>query len=1028
MNISAWSIRHPVPAVLLFAILCLAGLFGFRQMGIQNFPDIDFPMVNVTASLEGASPTQLETDVARKLENQIATIDQIKHINTTITQGMVNILIEFELEKNGDEALNQIRNAIDVVRPELPGDLQPPTVAKINTAGDAFVTYTLHANNMSEEALSWFIDYKVDKKIRSVPGVGKVQRIGGAEREINVFLDPNKINSLGVSPQNIANQLTQVQKNYAAGDGRLAQQNQSIRTLGSVANVSELANLVIPVAENRQRKLSDIAVIQDGTAEKSSIALFNGEPVIAFQITRTRGASEIAVAAGVEKKIEELRNEFPHIKFTKAYDTIVPVRENYHGSMNMLYEGAILAILVVFLFLKDWRATLVSATALPLSIIPTFAVMYLFGFSINLLTLLSLALVVGILVDDAIVEVENIMRHLRMGKTPIQAAIDAADEIGLAVVATTFSLVAVFLPTAFMSGVAGKFFKQFGLTAAIAVLVSLLVARLLTPMMAAYLLHKTEHQERDGKLMHSYLKLAAWCQTNRRKTLVAAFAFFVISLMIIPLLPTGFVPAADQAQTRVTLELPPGTRLEDTLNKTQQAVALLQQLPDVKNVFAAAGSGASGGNGPGQSGSIADQRKATLTISLTKRTERDYHQSEVERQIRNQLETLSGVRVTVGGTNSGESLQITLAGDDPHNLHEATRNVEKELRTIPSIGSITSGLSLERPEIRIIPNYEKAAELGITSAQLAQLVRFSTFGDYAQNLAKLNLPERQIPIRIRLDPNWKSNFELIKQLRIPTNKGTTSLQNIANVKLGSDLTQIDRRDRSRQTTIKVELGGRSMGEVMQEISLLPSLKNLPNGVQQMESGETEQMTELFQSFGIALLIGLVCIYIVLVLLFHDFLQPITILAAIPLSAGGALLALLATNSSLSLPSIIGVIMLTGVVTKNSILLVEYAVIARREQGMNRLDALMDACHKRARPIVMTTIAMGFGMLPTAIGLGADPSFRGPMAIVVIGGLITSTLLSLLVIPVVFTYIDDFMEWIKHSIFKIYKTGIDSPLH
>jgi multidrug efflux pump subunit AcrB len=647
---------------------------------------------------------------------------------------------------------------------------------------------------------------------------------------------------------------------------------------------------------------------------------------------------------------------------------------------------------------------LVSATALPLSIIPTFGAMYLMGFTLNMLTLLSLSLVIGILVDDAIVEVENIVRHLRMGKSPIDAATDASNEIGLAVIATTFSLVAVFLPTAFMGGIAGKFFRQFGVTAAVAVLASLMVARLLTPMMAAYMLKGNHPEEQDSWLMKRYLVWVRWCQEHRKITVATAIGFVLGSLALIPLLPTGFVPVGDQSQTQVTLELPPGSRLDDTRRITDQAIQLIRQVKDVKEIFSVVGTATS------------DVRMATLVLNLTPRTERNYKQAQIEKEIRKALEPLPGARVKLGSGNSGESLQIMLASDNPTLLATTSKTVERDLRTLNGIGSVTSSASLQRPEIQIKPDYARAADLGVTSSALANAVRVATYGDYLTSLGKLNLPQRQVDVRVRLANTVRQDIDSIGQIRVEGSNGLVALNNLAEIQVSDGPSQIVRRDRQRQATINVELGGRSIGEVMAEANLLPSLKSLPSGVTQMASGEAERMAELFGSFGLAMVAGVLCIYVVLVLLFHDFLQPATILAALPLSVGGAFLALLITGASFSLSSIMGLLMLMGIVTKNSILLVEYAIMARRERGMSRLDALMDACHKRSRPILMTTIAMAAGMLPIALGFGeADPSFRGPMAISVIGGLVTSTLLSLLVIPVVFTYVDDVLVWLRRHV-------------
>ncbi|SFZ73743.1 efflux RND transporter permease subunit [Chitinimonas taiwanensis] len=1009
MNISAWAIRKPVPAILLFVVLTLMGLIGLKQLGIQNFPDMDFPTVTVSASLEGAAPAQLETEVARKIEDQLASLGGVEHITTTITDGAVNISVQFELEKDSEEALNQVRNAVDSVRGQLPAEMEAPTVSKVTTSGNPILTYTVQSSRMDEEALSWFVDNEVSKALLSTKGVGKLARLGGVDREVLVALDPAKLSGLGISTATVAGQLKAVQQDASGGEGRLGGQTQSLRTLGAVGSVAEIAALPIPLGDGRHVRLDSLATVSDSHAERTSFALLDGKPVIGFQITKVKGSSEVAVAEAVRASVASLQQRYPLVQFSEAYNTVAPIEDNYQGSMHLLLEGAILAVLVVFWFLRDWRATLVSATALPLSIIPTFAAMYFLDFSLNVLTLLSLALVIGILVDDAIVEVENIVRHLRMGKSPIQAAMEAADEIGLAVVATTLTLVAVFLPTAFMGGIPGKFFRQFGMTAAVAVLASLLVARLLTPMMAAYLLKPSQHAEQDSALMVRYLRWVNWCMRHRKATMTAAALFFVASLSLVPLLPTGFVPASDQSQTQVSLELAPGSRLEDTRKLAEQARQLLAPLKDVKQVFASVGT-ASSGSGMGASTS-SDVRSATLTLNLTPRSERSYKQADIEARIRAALQPLAGARVTVGGGNTGESLQLTLASDDADALESASKSVERELRQLKGIGSISSGASLQRPEIQIKPDYARAADLGVTSSALANAVRVATYGDFSASLGKLNLPQRQIDVRVRLDTQTREDLDALGQLRIAGAQGEVSLASVAEISMGSGPSQIDRRDRLRQATIKVELGGRSMGEVMQEANALPALKSLPAGVKQLATGDAERMAELFGSFGLAMLIGILCIYIVLVLLFHDFLQPATILAALPLSVGGAFLALLITGNSFSMPPIIGLLMLMGVVTKNSILLVEYAVMARREQGMNRWDALLDACHKRARPILMTTIAMAAGMLPIAMGLGADPSFRAPMAIAVIGGLLTSTLLSLLVIPVVFTYVDDLLIWL-----------------
>lgn len=1017
MNFSAWSIRNPVPALLLFVVLTYIGLTSLHKLSIQNFPDIEVPVITVSASLEGAAPAQLETEVARKIEDKMAFIGGIEHTRTTITDGSVKISVEFNIDKNSEEALNQVRNAVDSARSDLPSALTNPTVSKTTTSGGALLTYTVVANNMDEQALSWFVDNDIGKTILAVEGVGKVARIGGVDREVHVDLNPTLMAGLGVTAGDVSTRLKQVQQDASGGRGDIGGGIQSVRTLGAVSSPEEISTLDIPLATGRHIKLDQVASVSDNIAERTSIAKLDGRPVIGFEITRTKGTSEVTVAKAVREAVKQFSLTHPQVTINEGFNSVKPVQDNYEGSMHLLFEGALLAVLVVWWFLRDWRATFVSTVALPLSIIPTFGVMLAMNFSLNVLTLLALALVVGILVDDAIVEIENIVRHLRMGKTPYQAAMEAADEIGFAVIATTFTLVAVFLPTAFMSGIPGKFFKQFGITAAVAVMASLLVARLLTPMMAAYLLKPhAQIEEKPGLVMRGYLSAVKWC-LNFRKTIVLGVIIFIVgSMSLVPLLPKGFVPAADTSQTKVSLELQPGSTIAQTEDIAAKAQQLLKEIPDVTQVFTAVGVSTTGG-GPMGASSSNDVRKATLTLSLKSRQERPYKQAVIEENIRNKLTVLPGVRISVGSGGNGERLQLTLASDDPYALQTASLAVQRELRTIRGLGNITSSASLQRPEIQIKPDFNKAAELGVTVQALADVIRIATYGDFSNIMPKLNLPQRQIPIRVRLDESFRHSLDDVGQLRVPGRNGSVSLSTLSDIQLNGGPQQIDRLDRKRNVTFEIELGKRLIGDVLAEAKALPSMKTLPPSVKLIESGDAQRMAELFGSFGTAMAIGVLCIYVVLVLLFHDFLQPATILGALPLSLGGAFLALLLTQSSFSMPSVIGLLMLMGVVTKNSILLVEYTVMARHDHHLSRLEAILDACQKRARPIIMTTIAMGAGMFPIAMGFGADPSFRAPMAITVIGGLITSTALSLVVIPVAYTYVDDLTQLLKRLLKK-----------
>jgi multidrug efflux pump subunit AcrB len=1012
MNVSAWCIRNPIASIMFFIMLSFAGVLSFKGMKVQNFPDLDLPTVTVSASLPGAAPAQLETEVARRIENSIATLQGLKHIYTKVQDGVVSVTAEFRLEKPTQEAVDDVRSAVAQVRGDLPGDVRDPIVSKVNLAGTPVLAYTIASSKLDDEALSWFVDDTLTKKLLTVRGVGAVNRVGGVNREVRVELDPVKLQALGATAADISRQLRQVQMEAAGGRTDLGSSEQPVRTLATVKSAEELQTLELALSDGRKIRLNQVANVIDTIAEPRAAALLDGKPVVGFEVARSKGAGELEVGAGVKAALEDLQKQHPDMELNLAFDFVTPVQEEYDASVTLLLEGAILAVLVVWLFLRNLRATFVTAVALPLSIIPAFIGMHYLGFSINVVTLLALSLVVGVLVDDAIVEVENIVRHLRMGKSPYQAAMEAADEIGLAVIATTFTLIAVFLPTAFMSGVVGLFFKQFGWTATFAVFASLVVARMLTPMMAAYIMKPiVDYQAKDGFVMSWYMRMAARCLRHRWLTSIAAGLFFIGSIMLIQFLPAGFIPPDDNSQTQVYLELPPGSTLTQTKAVAETARQLVAGVQHVKTIYTTIGGGAAGSD-PFAPGGGAETRKATLTIQLVPRSERPRKQG-IENNIRKALEAVPGVRSKVGLGGSGEKYILVLQGDDAQALQTAASAVEKDLRSIPGLGSIASSASLVRPEVAVRPDFARAADLGVTSASIGETLRIATSGDYDQSLPKLNLSSRQIPIVVKLADAARQDLGVLERLTVPGARGPVMLGQVATLEMSGGPAVIDRYDRARNIQFEIELSGAPLGEVTAAVQKLPSIQSLPAGVKQTEIGDAEVMGELFASFGLAMLTGVLCIFIVLILLFKDVLQPVTILAALPLSLGGAFVGLLVANKSFSMPSLIGLIMLMGIATKNSILLVEYAIVARRDHGMNRWDALLDACHKRARPIVMTTIAMGAGMLPVAASWGSgDGSFRSPMAVAVIGGLITSTFLSLLVIPVVFTFVDDIAQWVK----------------
>ncbi len=1007
MNFSAWAIRRPLPALMIFFVLCVAGLWGFHKLPIARFPDVSFPMVTVAISLPGAAPAQLETEVTRKVEDSVATIKGVKRVMSNVSEGLSSTSVEFVLETDLPTALDDVRDAVTRVRADLPQDIQEPVVAKFDVGG-SLMTYTVGSARRSTAELSWLVDRDISKALYGVPGVALVGRQGGLDREIRVDLDPQALQAWGLTAGAVSQQLARSQAERPGGKAELGGEQQVVRTVGTLADAQALRDFSLSLPDGRAMRLSSVATITDGAADPSQVALLDGTPVVAFSISRLRGSSEVEVAKGVRAALDAMRKAEPDLRFQLVTSTVEEAERSYESSMTMLYEGAILALLVVWAFLRDWRATWISAVALPLSVIPTFAVMYWFGFTLNIITLLALSVVVGILVDDAIVEIENIVRHLRMGKSPMQAAIDAAQEIGTAVIATSLTLAAVFIPVAFMPGIPGKFFREFGWTAATAVMFSLLVARLLTPMMAAYQLKAHPEKHGDTRLMAWYLQWVDRCLRHRWVTLVVATVLFALSMTIPAFIPTTFIPSSDLGRSNLALELPPGTRLQDTVLLAEQARRKLAGIPELRHVYSTIGGTIDIGD-PTKTG-VAEARKATLILDWGHADARKRGQKDLEREARARLADLPGTRISYISTEPGELAQLVLRGDDPVRLLETAQAIERDLHTIPGLGSISSSASLLRPEILIVPDPARAAELGVSTADIAEATRIATTGDFRQRLAKLNLPERQLPIRVGFARSALDDPALLSSLKVPGTRGPVPLSSVAHIVQSSGPSQIDRYQRQRNITFTAELNGRPMGDVMKELDRLPSIRHIPPGMSFLQAGDAEVFVELFVGFAIAMAAGLVCIYMVLLLLFNHVLQPLTILTAVPLCAGGAFGALLVTGNALSLPALIGLLMLIGVASKNSILLVDYAVMAEDEHGLSQHDALVDACRKRAQPVIMTSLAMMAGMMPIALGFSGDSSFRAPMAISVIGGLITSTLLSLLVIPAAFTVLDDLGGW------------------
>jgi len=1002
-NISAWAIRHPVSPIVLFVVLLFMGTAAFLRLPVTLNPDITFPVVLVQVYQPGASPQEIETQIMQKIEGAVAGVGNIDNIISLAIEGQSRTFVQFNIGTPIDRAVADVRDAVVKVRVDLPQGIQEPVVQRIDIDGEAIVAYAVSSSSLSNEDLSWFVDNTVTKRLLAVEGVSQVTRGGGVSREIRVELDPTRMQALGITAAEINQQLRTMNLDSPGGRAQIGGGEQAIRVLGEARTAKALGDTQIMLHGGRFARLSDLADVKDSVAEIRSLARLNGRPATICSVFKAKGTSDVNVLAAVERELTKIKKENPQVIVTQAYTSVDYTKGTYRSAMEALVEGSILAVLVVFLFLRNVRATLIAALAIPLSAIPAFAFMQWLGFSLNSVSLLALSLVAGVLVDDAIVEIENIVRHMRMGKSGFQAALDAADEIGLAVVATSATIIAVFLPVSFMGGLTGQYFKQFGLTVAAAVFFSLLVARLITPVIAAYTLKPdaSTAAHADGPIMTWYQGVLRWSTRHRWKTLGAGAAFFVLSIIGLALTPTEFIPASDESWTQLNVELPAGARLEDTAAVSAAAYRIIAHQPEVQSVVEQVGGDDFG-----------EVRTANLDITLVKPNQRKVTQRQWEDRVINDLATIPDARIHFNRNGNGRDINIYITGDNPQLVERSARKLVDEMRALPMLRDAGIDGDMPRPEILIKPHLDLASQLGVTVASLSETIRIATLGELDQNSAKFSLADRQVPIRVSLAEDRRRDLSTLENLPVPTaSGGAVPLKAVADISFGQGPTRVRRYNQARRLSIVADLNnGAKLGPAMEKIKALPALKNLPPGVHQVDVGDAKYMAELITNFLIALVTGILMVFAVLVLLFERVLQPITILGSLLLSFGGAVAALLLTGNALSLGAMIGFLMLMGIVAKNAILLVDFAIEEMRA-GKDRLTAILEAGHKRARPIVMTTVAMIAGMTPVALGIGGDTSFRQPMAVAVIGGLITSTALTLVIVPAAFTLVDDIERWL-----------------
>ncbi|MDT0574860.1 efflux RND transporter permease subunit [Croceicoccus sp. F390] len=1119
-NISAWSIRNPIVPIVFFAALLFAGILSFNTLDINNSPDIDFPGVNVSVSQPGASPTEITNQITQKVEAAVRSINGVDEIRSTASEGSSNTFVQFQIGVDANNAVNEVSNAIDQVRGDLPDGILEPRITKVDIGGGGPIAYyAVSAEDMTMEELSWFVDDTVARRLLSIEGMAAVSRAGGVDREIRVVLDPARMQAYGITAAQVNAALRQVNTDAAGGQAEIAGSRQSVRILGNAETAFDLGETRINLAGGRIVRLRDIADVSDSFSEQSSIAKLRGRQVVTFSMERAKGESDVSVYDGAVEELAAIEQENRGIHFTELFTTVDYTKEQYHTSIVALVEGALLAVVVVFFFLRDWRATLISAIAIPLSAIPTFWFMDLLGFTLNTFSLLALSLVAGVLVDDAIVEIENIVRHMRMGKTAYQASIDAADEIGLAVVATTMSIVAVFLPVGLMPGISGQFFKNFGLTVVAAVLMSLAVARMITPMIAAYFLRAKGNAEHgEGRAMDIYMALLRFMLKSedaeafkqRRPSALAllvpplvlgitifvyglvitiafsgweeagaaiinaalaggaaAGAFFAIILVIAAIasflrdgslsgvvararsfghrtqarlrdhrlwafyigltalvvtvalfgvLPQQFQPSSNEDNSRVNIEMTPGTTIDQTEQVADQVTAIVEGAPEVLRVLERVREGS-----------------ATLFVTLVPAEERAATSVEFERRLSPALQNVADARVSfasqAGGFGSGRDLSIMLAGSDPEELEATAQTLVEQMRGLDTLVAPRLEADLQRPELIITPRFDLAAQLGVTTASLSQAVRIATIGEIDQNAAKFSLSDRQVPIRVVLPKSSRQDFSIIENLPVPTQSGgSVPLNRVAEISFGAGPTQIQRYNQSRRVLVGADLAEDQVsGPVMEQIKNLPIMQNLPTGISTPPVGDEQFQVELIENFTIAVVTGILLVFAVLVLLYKRIVSPLVNMTSLLLAPLGGLLALVALGEPVSMPVYIGVLMLLGIVAKNSILLIDFA-LEEMDSGVAKSIAIIDAGHKRAQPIVMTTVAMAAGMVPTALSLSGDGAWRQPMGVVVIGGLLLSTLLTLVIVPAGFSLADGFEKRIGPIMrrrFLTYRPGDDT---
>ena len=1036
------SLRNPVFATMVMVAFVVLGLFSFQRLKVDQFPNIDFPVVVITTEYPGASPGIVESEVTKKVEEAVNAIAGVNTLTSRSYEGQSVVIIEFQLHIDGRKAAEDVREKIAILRPTFRDDVKEPRVLRFDPAARsiwsvAVIPESVNGKAPSAVELTTWAEQTLKKRMENVRGVGSVTLVGGTRRAVNIDLDPAAMEALGITAEQITTAVRNQNQDLPVGTLKTTERDRVVQVLSRLKNPKDFEDIIVARRGGSAVRLAQVARVTDATEEVESLALYNGQRTLLMQVQKAQDENTIAVTDGLKATITSLQAELPPgVRLEPIADGSRPIRVSVDNVRRTLIEGALLTVLIVFLFLNSWRSTVITGLTLPISVIGTFFFMNLFGFTINMITLMALTLSVGLLIDDAIVVRENIVRHVQMGKRPFDAAMDGTQEIGLAVLATTLSIVAVFLPIGFMGGIIGKFFHEFGITMVAAVLISMFVSFTLDPMLSS-IWHDPEI-EKHGRhaapvtlydktigrvtgwfdrvqddLTELYQGTLRWSLQHKLATLGLALVTFVGSLFMLPLLGTEFVPKADFSETSLTFHTPVGSSLEATEAKTRQVEAILREFPEVKYTLSTINTGNAQGT-----------MYASVYVRLVDRKDRNINADTMAAKLRERLRTVPGINVTHAGlldpVGGNKQVEFSLQGDDLAELERLTAQVMERIRPIVGLVDLDASVKPDKPTVDVVMRREIASDAGLNAATVASTLRTLVAGQTVGNWRAAD--GESYDVNVRLAPGQRARTSDLEQL--PFVVGTAAdgsarvvrLGQVAQVMESTGPNQINRRNLNREVAINANVYGRSAGDVSADIREVLDTITMPPGYRYEFGGSTKNMQESFGYAVSALALAIIFIYMILASQFQSFLQPLALMTSLPLTLIGVVLALLMFGSSISMFSVIGIVLLMGLVTKNAILLVDFAIRARRgldgAAPLDRENALLLAARVRLRPILMTTLAMVFGMVPLAFALTEGSEQRAPMGQAVIGGVITSSLLTLVVVPVVYCYMDDLAHWLR----------------